>query len=176
MPQERLREATNTCTAPLENRCSTAFLSMSLRPSWRYPTPLLSVSFRVYKLSTYFCKNFERTHTFFISIIKRHVWDYFNPIIYCLWLHSNPILFPCYNCIQIPNFIFKLRIQNSKNLTISKQPSNTPRQDIRPHMGDLYSKILRTAKRSTAYKGVGWIAVIKEQYGRQCLFKSVVQL
>lgn len=113
MPQERLREATNTCTAPLENRCSTAFLSMSLRPSWRYPTPLLSVSFRVYKLSTYFCKNFERTHTFYISILKRHVWDYFNPIIYCLWLHSNPILFPCYNCIQIPNFIsnweFKIR-------------------------------------------------------------------
>lgn len=111
-----------------------------------------------------------------LSILKRHVWDYFNPIIYCLWLHSNPILFPCYNCIQIPNFIFKLRIQNSKNLTISKQPSNTPRQDIRPYMWDLYSQILRTAKRSTAYIGVEWIAVIKEQYGRQCLFKSVVQL
>lgn len=97
-------------------------------------------------------------------------------IISILWLHSNPILFPCYNCIQIPNFIFKLRIQNSKNLTISKQLSNTPRQDIRPYMWDLYSQILRTAKRSTAYIGVGWIAVIKEQYGRQCLFKSVVQL
>ena len=54
IPQARFREATRTWTAPLANRFSTAFFSMSLRPSCRYPTPLLKVSFRVCKISRWY--------------------------------------------------------------------------------------------------------------------------
>lgn len=48
-PHARLRDTTITWTSPRTNRCSTSLRSSSARPSWRYATPLLTVSLRVYR-------------------------------------------------------------------------------------------------------------------------------